>query len=82
MVALERIADYIQHLVPTSTAAPNLTAPLESFATFDWSTITATVERSDQYGAAIVSRTYALTETHKRVFSPEALALRSQGQES
>jgi hypothetical protein len=27
-------------------------------------------------------RTYALTETHKRVFSPEALALRSQGQES
>ncbi len=55
MVALERIADYIQHLVPTSTAAPNLTAPLESFATFDWSTITATVERSDQYGAAIVS---------------------------
>jgi hypothetical protein len=28
------------------------------------------------------NRTYALTETHKRVFSPEALALRSQGQES
>lgn len=55
MVALERIADSIQHLVPVSTAAPNYQQPLESFAQFDWSTIAATVERSDQYGAAIIS---------------------------
>ncbi len=55
MLALERIADSIQHLVPASTAAPNLTAPLESFAQFDWASIAAIVERSDQYGAAIVS---------------------------
>jgi hypothetical protein len=55
MVALERIADSIQHLVPVSTAAPNYQQPLESFAQFDWSTIGATVERSDQYGAAIIS---------------------------
>lgn len=55
MVALERIADSIQHLVPVSTAAPNYQRPLESFARFDWESIGATVERSDQYGAAIVS---------------------------
>lgn len=55
MVALERIADSIQQLVPISTAAPNYQRPLESFAQFDWESIGATVERSDQYGAAIVS---------------------------
>lgn len=55
MVALERIAESIQLLVPVSTAAPNYQQPLESFARFDWESIGVTVERSDQYGAAIVS---------------------------
>lgn len=55
MVALERIAESIQQLVPVSTAAPNYQHPLESFARFDWESIGATVERSDQFGAAIVS---------------------------
>jgi len=55
MVALERIADSIQQLVPLSTAAPNYQKPLESFARFDWESIGVTVERSDQFGAAVVS---------------------------
>ena len=55
MIALENIATSIQQLVPLSTAAPNYQQPLESFARFDWESISATVERSDQYGAAIVS---------------------------
>lgn len=54
MVALEKIASAVERLVPSTTSAPNLTAPLESFTTFYWDSIGATVERSDQYGAAIV----------------------------
>ena len=55
MVALERLADAVERLAPTSTAAPNYTRPLETFKTFDWESIGATVERLDQYGPAIVS---------------------------
>ena len=55
MLALEKLASAVERLVPTTTTAPNLTAPLESFASFDWVSIGATVERADQYGAAIVS---------------------------
>lgn len=55
MLALERLADAVERLAPTTAVAPNYQRPLESFATFDWSSIDATVERSDQYGAAIVS---------------------------
>jgi hypothetical protein len=55
MVALECIASAIQQLVPVNTAAPNYQRPLETFTSFDWESINATVERSDQYGAAIVS---------------------------
>jgi hypothetical protein len=55
MVALERIADSISAIAPVSTAAPNYQRPLETFARFDWESIGATVERSDQYGAAVVS---------------------------
>ena len=55
MVALERIADSLdRHTTPTSNA-PNYTFPLESFASFDWESIGASVERTDNYGAAIVS---------------------------
>ena len=54
MLALEKLASAVERLVPSTTSAPNLTAPLETFTTFDWASIGATVERSDQYGAAIV----------------------------
>jgi hypothetical protein len=55
MLALERIADTLERIAPTSTKAPNYQYPLESFTTFDWTSIGATIVQSDQYGAAIVS---------------------------
>ena len=55
VVALEKLAEMVQQLMPTTTAAPNLQSTLENFKSFDWSTIGATVERADQYGAAIVT---------------------------
>lgn len=55
MLALERLADAVERLAPTTTVAPNYLRSLESFAEFDWDALGATVERSDQYGAAIVS---------------------------
>lgn len=55
MVALEKIADALERLAPTSTSAPNYQYPLESFASFDWESIGATVERRDRDGAAIVT---------------------------
>lgn len=55
MIALEKLADAVQQLVPVSRAAPNYQYQLENFNTFDWSSIGVTVERSDQFGAAIVS---------------------------
>ncbi len=54
MQALERIANAVEQLLP-STTAPNYQKSLEEFSTFDWSSINATVERSDQYGAGVVS---------------------------
>jgi hypothetical protein len=55
MLALERLAEVAERLTPATTSAPNYQRPLESFTQFDWELISATVERSDQYGAAIVS---------------------------
>ncbi len=55
MLALERIADTLERIAPTSTKAPNYQYPLESFTTFDWTSIGATIVQNDQYGAAIVS---------------------------
>ncbi len=55
MLALERVADAVERLAPTNTAAPNYLHPLEEFASFDWSRIGAEVVRSDRWGAAIVS---------------------------
>ena len=55
MVASLRIADMVERLAPATTAAPNYQRPLENFLTFDWESIGATVERSEQYGAAIVN---------------------------
>ncbi len=60
LLALERLADAVERLAPTAIAAPNYSRSLESFATFDWHSIKATVERSDQHGAAIVSWNGAL----------------------
>ncbi|WP_066425114.1 single-stranded DNA-binding protein [Anabaena sp. 4-3] len=54
MLALERIADLLDKAT-TSTKAPNYQRKIEEFKHFDWSTIDATVERADQYGAAIVT---------------------------
>lgn len=54
-IALERIADAVERIAPSTQVAPNYQYSLESFATFDWESLGATVERSDQYGAAIVN---------------------------
>jgi hypothetical protein len=53
--ALERIADALDRLAPVTTIAPNYQRPLEQFASFNWESINASVERTDQYGAAVVS---------------------------
>lgn len=55
MTAVERLTELVSQLIPTNTAAPNHQAALENFRGFDWASIGATVERSDQFGAAIVS---------------------------
>ncbi|BAZ18952.1 hypothetical protein NIES4071_108370 (plasmid) [Calothrix sp. NIES-4071] len=53
MVALERIADTLDSLVPKTV--PNIQRPIEEFKTFDWSTIGARVDNSDSYGPTVVS---------------------------
>ncbi|NJR72945.1 MAG: hypothetical protein HC773_03120 [Scytonema sp. CRU_2_7] len=50
---LERMAIALDRLSPRT--APNYQFPLESFKGFDWSAIGATVDKSDQHGAAVVS---------------------------
>ncbi|MBD2341237.1 hypothetical protein H6G64_30160 [Calothrix sp. FACHB-156] len=50
---LERMAIALDRLSPRT--APNYQYPLESFKTFDWSSIGATVEQKDQHGPAVVS---------------------------
>lgn len=60
MLAQERIANYLEKITVTleqlaPKTAPNYQYPLESFKTFDWSTVGATVEKSDQHGPAVVS---------------------------
>lgn len=59
---LETIADAsvrtalsVQQLAMANTEAPNYQRILAEFTSFDWSSIGATIERSDQFGAAIVS---------------------------
>lgn len=51
-VALERIAESLEGQQPH---APNYSANIEEFKTFDWDSIGATVDKRDQYGAAIVT---------------------------
>lgn len=53
MLALEQIADCLNTLTPKT--APNYQRNIEEFKRFDWASIDVTVERSDQYGAAIVT---------------------------
>ena len=52
MVALERIASILEQATPVKV--PNYQRSLSEFATFDWESIGATVEKTDQYGAGIV----------------------------
>ena len=52
--SLQRIADALELLAPPPKA-PNYHLPLESWRGFDWASIGATVELSDNYGAAVVS---------------------------
>jgi hypothetical protein len=56
--ALERIADALEKMSsdPDSAGRPKYQRPLSEFPTFDWGSIGAEVLKSDQYGAAIVSR--------------------------
>ena len=55
VVAIEKLVELVSQLVPPNTAAPNHQCALENFQGFDWASIGATVARSDQFGAAIVS---------------------------
>ncbi len=55
MIALERLVYFVEQLVPEKPIVPNYKRSLNSFHNFDWASIGATVEKSDQYGAAIVS---------------------------
>ncbi len=50
---LTSCANALDRLSPKT--APNYQFPLEQFKTFDWSSIGATIEKCDQYGAAVVS---------------------------
>lgn len=52
-VALERLAFGLEQLVPKAT--PSYTRSLESFVSFDWASIGATVVQRDRFGAAVVS---------------------------
>lgn len=52
MVALERIADTLDSLAPKT--APNIQRPIEEFKDFDWASIGARVDKSDNHGAAVV----------------------------
>jgi hypothetical protein len=53
MLALERIAESLEQLIPNS--APNYERSLEDFPSFTWKEIGASVDKTDQYGAAVVS---------------------------
>ncbi len=53
ITALEQIAEALDRLAPNT--APNYQRSLEEFRSFAWESINATIERSDQYGAAIVN---------------------------
>ncbi len=52
---LERIAVAVESQAMANVAAPNYQHSLESFNQFNWASIGAAIERSDEYGAAIVS---------------------------
>lgn len=54
-IALERIADAVEQITATNATPPNYQRPLEEFGNFSWDSIGVAVERSDQYGAAIVN---------------------------
>jgi hypothetical protein len=51
---LERVVQFLEE-ESARKEAPNYQQHLEEFATFDWASIGATVERSDAQGAAVVN---------------------------
>ncbi len=54
--AFERLAMAVERLSPIQPdSAPNYQFALEKFIVFDWSSIGAEVEKSDNHGAAIVN---------------------------
>ncbi|QSJ14151.1 hypothetical protein JYQ62_19630 [Nostoc sp. UHCC 0702] len=54
MTVLIRIADALERIAPATPKAPNYQYPIEAFPNFDWESINASVEKKDQYGAAVV----------------------------
>jgi DdrB-like protein len=54
MTVLLRIADALDRMAPPVKSAPNYQYPLHTFRNFDWSSISAIVEQSDEYGAGVV----------------------------
>lgn len=54
MLALESIAASLQTLASAQQKGAQHTRLISQFKTFDWSSIKATIDKSDQYGAAVV----------------------------
>lgn len=54
MLALESIADSLRVIAGANQKGARHTRPLAQFKTFDWSSIGATVDKSDRSGAAVV----------------------------
>lgn len=55
MTVAIRIADALERIAPATPKAPNYQYPIEAFKNFDWETINAVVEKTDQFGAAIIN---------------------------
>ena len=55
MLALESIAASLQTMAGAQQKGARHTRPIAQFKTFDWSTINAAVDKSDRYGAAVVT---------------------------
>jgi hypothetical protein len=54
MIALESIAASLQTMAGAQQKGARHTRPIAQFKGFDWSSINATVDKSDRYGAAVV----------------------------
>lgn len=80
MLALESIADSLRVMAGASQKGAKHTRPLAQFKTFDWSSIGATVDKSDRYGAAVVhSNGQIYTRKSKPDFGEDIWFSRSLG---